>query len=87
MEAEEQQSPGAEDHAQVPSDLDAPSTPAANMPPTSRRGRAGSQAPAGYTNPPAQSPDDLAVASVLPLIGMVHCQDKTSRMPRAALDS
>jgi hypothetical protein len=54
MEAEEQQSPGAEDRDQVTDDLDAPDTPTANMQPTSRRGRAGSQAPVGYTNPPAQ---------------------------------
>ena len=84
MEAEEQQSPGAEDSDQVPVDLDAPGTPAANMQPASR---VGSRAPAGYTNPPAQSPDELAVASVLPLIGMVRSQDKASRMPRADLDS
>ena len=79
MEAEEQQSPGAEDRDQVSADLDATGTPAANMQPGIRRGRAGSQAPAGYTNPPAQSPDELAVASVLPLIGMVRSQDKASR--------
>ena len=70
----------------MPADLDATGTPAANMQPGIRRGRAGSQAPAGYTNPPAQSPDELAVASVLPLIGMVHSQDKASRMPCADLD-
>ena len=36
MEAEEQQSPGAEDSDQVPPDLDAPGTPSANMHPPSR---------------------------------------------------
>ena len=41
---------------------------------------------AGYTNPPMQSPDALAVASVLPLIKMVRSQDEASRMPRADLD-
>jgi hypothetical protein len=84
MEAAEQQSLGAEDRDQVPADLDATGTPAAHMQPARRRGRAGSQAPAGYTNPPAQSPDELAVASVLPLIGMVRSQDKASRMPRSS---
>jgi hypothetical protein len=43
-------------------------------------------AQAGYTNPPAQSPDALAVASVLPLIGMVHTQDATSLMTQWELD-
>jgi hypothetical protein len=86
METEEQQSPGAEDRDQVPADLDAPGAPAANMQPADRRGRAGSRAPAGYTNPPAQSPDALGVVSVLPLIGMVHSQDTASRMTQAELD-
>ncbi len=86
METEEQQSPGAEDRDQVLADLNAPGAPAANMQPADRRGRAGSRAPAGYTNPPAQSPDTLGVVSVLPLIGMVHSQDTASRMTQAELD-
>jgi hypothetical protein len=72
MEAAEQQLPGVEDRDQVPADLHALGAPAANMQPAVRRGRGGSRAPlpaqvsqAGYTNPPAQSPDALAVASVL----------------------
>jgi hypothetical protein len=55
--------------------------------PAVRRGRGGSLAPltvqvsqTGYTNPPAHSPDALAVASVLPLIGMVHSQDASSKV-------
>ena len=87
MEEEEQQLPGAEDRGQVPADLDAPGAPAGNMQPVGRRGRGGSRAPmpaqvaqAGYTNPPVQSPDALAVSSVLPLIKMVRSQDAPSRM-------
>jgi hypothetical protein len=41
---------------------------------------------AGYTNPPVQSPDALAVTNVLPLTKMVRSQDEASRMMRADLD-
>jgi len=93
MEVAEQQLPGVEDRDQVPADRHALGAPAANMQPAVRRGRGGSRAPlptqvsqAGYTNLPAQSPDALAVASVLPLIGLVHSQDAASLMTQAELD-
>ncbi len=93
MEAAEQQLPGVEDRDKVPADRHALDAPAANMQTAVRRGRRGSRAPlpapvsqAGYTNLPAQSPDALAVASVLPLIGLVHSQDAASLMTQAELD-
>jgi hypothetical protein len=93
MEAAEQQLPGVENSDQVPADLHALGAPTANMQPEVRRGSGGSRDPlpapvsqADYTNPPAQSPDALAVVSVLPLIGMVHSQDAASLMTQAELD-
>ena len=98
MEAEEQQWPGAGNRGQVPAGLDAPGAPAAAyMPPGARLGRGGARQfpmpvhvpPAGHRNlplPPLQSPDALAVARVLPLIGMVRSQDAASVMTQADLD-
>ena len=98
MEAEEQHLPGAGNHGRVPAGLDAPDAPAAAyMPPGARHGRGGARQspmpvhvpPAGHRNlplPPIQSPDALAVARVLPLIGMVRSQDAASVMTQADLD-
>jgi hypothetical protein len=95
MEAEEQQLPGAGNRGQGVAGLNAPGAPAvANMQPVVRLGREGPRLPpmpaqasqAGPRNPPVQSPDALAVASVLPLINMVRSQDAASRMLRAELD-
>jgi hypothetical protein len=84
MEAEEQQLPGAGNRGPGAASLNVP----ANMQPAVRLGRGGARllpmpvqaSQTGYTNPPVQSPDALAVASVLPLIHMVHSQDAASRM-------
>jgi hypothetical protein len=81
MEEEEQQLPGAGNRGQGAAGLTAPGAPAvANMQPAVRLGRGGARLPpmpaqasqAGPRHPPVQSPDALAVASVLPLINMVH---------------
>ena len=89
MEAEEQQSPGVGNRGPGTTSLHVP----ANMQPAVRLGRGArllslpaQDSQAGYTNPPVQSPDALAVASVLPLIKMVRSQDEASRMLRAYLD-
>ncbi len=42
--------------------------------------------PAGHGNLPLQSPDALAVASVLPLISMVRSQEVASALAPAAVD-
>jgi hypothetical protein len=42
--------------------------------------------PAGHGNRPFQSPDALAVASVLPLISMVRSQEVDSALAPVALD-
>jgi hypothetical protein len=87
MEEEEQQLPGSGNRGQGAARLNVP----ANMQPAVGLGRGGTRSmlaqtsPAGYTNPPVQSPDALAVASVLPLIKMVRSQDAASRMQRADL--
>ena len=87
MEEEEQQLPGSGNRGQGAARLNVP----ANMQPAVGLGRGGTRSmlaqtsPAGYTNPPLQSPDALAVASVLPLIKMVRSQDAASRMQRADL--
>ncbi len=98
MEAEEQHLPGAGNHGRVPAGLDAPDAPAAAyMPPGARHGRGGARQspmpvhvpPAGHRNlplPPFQSPDALAVARVVPLIGMVRSQHSASVMTQADLD-
>jgi hypothetical protein len=95
MEAEEQQLPGAGNHGQGVAVLNVPDDPAvANMQPVVRLGRGGARllpmpvqaSQAGYRNPPVQSPDALAVASVLSLINMVRSQDASSHMLRAELD-
>jgi hypothetical protein len=90
MEAEEQQLPGPGNRGQGAASLNTPGDPEANMQPTVRLGCGGARLPpmttqasqTGYTNPPVQSPDALAVVSVLPLINMVRSQDVTS--PHAA---
>ena len=88
MEPEEQQLPGAGNRGPGAARLNVP----ANMQPPVRLGGARllpmpvQASQTGYTNPPVQSPDALAVASVLPLIHMVHSQDAASRMLRADLD-
>jgi hypothetical protein len=84
----------AEDRGQGAANLNAPGAAAANMQPAVRLGRGGArlfpmqaQGPqTGYTNPPVQSPDALAVTSVFPLTKMVRSQDEASRMLRADLD-
>ena len=87
MEEEEQQLPGSGNRGQGAVRLTVP----ANMQPAVGLGRGGARSrpahtsPAGYTKPPVQSPDALAVASVLPLIKMVRSQDTASRMLRADL--
>ena len=90
--------PGVDNHGQVTPGLDARGAPAAAyMPPGARHGRGGARQspmpvhvpPAGHRNlplPPFQSPDALAVARVLPLIGMVRSQDAASVMTQADLD-
>ncbi len=95
MEAEEQQLTGAGNRGQGTVGLHAPGAPAvANIQPAVRLGRGGFRLPpmpaqafqAGPKYPPGQSPDALAVASVLPLMHMVRSQDAASRMLRAELD-
>ena len=94
MESEEQQLPGAGNRGQGAASFNAPGAPVANMQPVVRLGRGGARllpmpaqaSQTGYTNPPVQSSDALAVASVLPLINMVRSQDAASRMLRADLD-
>jgi hypothetical protein len=87
--------PGAGNRGQGAAGLNTPGAPeGANMQSPVRLGRGGARLPpipaqvsqAGSRNPPVQSPDALAVASVLPLINMVSSQDATSRMLRADLD-
>ena len=88
MEEEEQQLSGSGNRGQGAARLNVP----ANMQPVVRLGGArllpmpDQASQAGYTNPPVQSPDALAVAIVLPLINMVPSQDAASRMLRADLD-
>ena len=86
MEEEDQQLPGSGNRSQGAARLNVP----ANMQPAVGLGRGGARlsaqtSPAVYTNPAVQSPDALAVVSVLPLIKMVRSQDTASRMPRADL--
>ena len=84
MESEEKQLPGADNHGQVPAGLDAPGAGGARQFPMPVH-----VPPAGHRNlplPPLQSPDALAVARVLPLIGMVRSQDAASVMTQADLD-
>ena len=96
MEADEQQLPGAGDRDRMAAGLNAPGVPAeANMPRGARFGRGtvrplptvpAQAPPAGHGNRPFQSPDALAVASVLPLISMVRSQEVASALAPAALD-
>ncbi len=82
MEAEDQQLPGAGDRDRMAAGLNAPGVPAeVNMPRGARFGRGTARPlptvpthdpPADHGNRPFQSPDALAVASVLPLISMVR---------------
>ena len=96
MEADEQQLPGARDRDRMTAGLNAPGVPAeANMPRGARFGRGTGRPlptvpahvpPAGHGNRPFQSPDALAVASVLPLISMVRSQEVASALSPTALD-
>ena len=77
------------DRGQGAANLNAPGAAAANMQPAVRLGRGGARLfPMQAQGPqtPVQSPDALAVASVLPLTKMVRSQDEASRMMRADLD-
>ncbi len=96
METDEQQLPGAGDRDRMATGLNSPGVPEeANMPRGARFGRGTARPlttvpaqdpPAGHGNRPFQSPDALAVASVLPLISMVRSQEVVSALAPAALD-